>query len=59
MLIENFLDIGRSMYHFLQYIYIPMFEEELPQMLYQWDVPDSAVLTTYHSLHIQHLKRSS
>ena len=27
--------------------------------LYQRDVPDSAVLTTYHSLHIQHLKRSS
>ena len=26
---------------------------------YQRDVPDSAVLTTYHSLHIQHLKRSS
>ena len=23
------------------------------------DVSDSAVLTTYHSLHIQHLKRSS
>ena len=30
-----------------------------PQTLYQWHVPDSAVLTTYHSLHIQHLKRSS
>ena len=31
----------------------------LPQTLYQRDVSDSAVLTTYHSLHIQHLKRSS
>ena len=27
--------------------------------LHQHDVSDSAVLTTYHSLHIQHLKRSS
>ena len=36
------------------------FEEELlPQMLYQWDVSGSAFLATYHSLHIQHLKRSS
>ena len=31
----------------------------LPQTLYQRDVSDSAFLTTYHSLHIQHLKRSS
>ena len=31
----------------------------LPQMLYQWDVSGSAFRTTYHSLHIQHLKRSS
>ena len=30
-----------------------------PQTLYQRDVSDSAVLTTYHNLHIQHLKRSS
>ena len=29
------------------------------QTLYQRDVSDSAVLTTYHSLHIQQLKRSS
>ena len=29
------------------------------QTLYQRDVSDSAVLTTYHSLHIQHLQRSS
>ena len=37
-----------------------MFEEEvLPQTLCQRDVPDSAFLTTYHSLHIQYLKRSS
>ena len=36
------------------------FEEELlPQTLYQRDIPNSAVLMTYHSLHIQHLKRSS
>ena len=27
--------------------------------LHQRDVPDSAFLTTYHNLHIQHLKRSS
>ena len=27
--------------------------------LYQRDVSDSAVLTTYHCLHIQHLRRSS
>ena len=34
------------------------FEEELvlPQTLYQRDISDSAVLTTCHSLHIQHLK---
>ena len=31
----------------------------LPQTLHQQDVPDSAFLTTYHSLHIQYLKRSS
>ena len=31
----------------------------IPQTLYQRDVSDSAFLTTYHSLHIQHLKRSS
>ena len=37
-----------------------MFEEELlPQTLYLRDVSDSAVRTTYHSLHIEHLKRSS
>ena len=35
------------------------FEEELPQTLYQLDVSDSAFLTTYHNLHILHLKRSS
>ena len=35
------------------------FEEVLPQTLHQRDVPDSAFLTTYHNLHIQHLKRSS
>ena len=39
------------MYHFLQYIYIP-------QTFYQRNVSDSAVLTTYHSLHIQHLKEA-
>ena len=26
------------------------------ETLYQRDVSDSAVLTTYHSLHVQHLK---
>jgi hypothetical protein len=31
----------------------------LPQTLYQPDVPDSAFLTTYHSLHMRHRKRSS
>ena len=35
------------------------FEEVLPQTLHQLDISDSAVLTTYHSLYIQHLKRSS
>ena len=35
------------------------FEEELPQTLHQWDIPDRAFLMTYHNLHIQHLKRSS
>ena len=35
------------------------FEKVLPQTLYQRDVSDSAVLTKYHSLHIQHLKSSS
>ena len=31
----------------------------LPKMLYQLDVSDSAFVTTYHNLHIQHLQRSS
>ena len=31
----------------------------LPQTLYQRDISDSAVLTTYHSLHMQHLKKNS
>ena len=37
------------------------FEEQLlfPQTLYQLDISGSAFLATYHSLHIQHLKRSS
>ena len=33
--------------------------ERMCGMLHQRDVPDSAFLTTYHNLHIQHLKRSS
>ena len=35
------------------------FDEVLSQTLYQLDVSDSALLTTYHSLHIQYLQRSS
>ena len=31
----------------------------LPQTLYQLDISGSASLTTYHSLHIQYLQRSS
>ena len=33
--------------------------EVLPQTLYQPDVSDRASLTTYHSLHVQYLQRSS
>ena len=36
-----------------------IFDIGLPQTLHPRDVLDSAFLTTYHNLHIQHLKRSS
>ena len=41
------------------YLIRPAGTTVLPKMLYQLDVSGSASLTTYHSLHIQYLQRSS